>query len=160
MPSITPRSPFFVKKAWSPIKPKRLICSLRQPASRYFFRARFSLNTGHLANVDRGNLGRVVLTRRLGRIEQKPENLRVGPGGPAGKPVKQGEHQDSPQKRVQQVEDPGSHDQSKEKELPLGSHKRERSIKRAENGIDAAFHGFEFPVISEMRGEIREIART
>src|ERR1700730_12566512 len=127
------------------MKPKRLICSLRQPASRYFFRARFSLNTVHLANGDGSKLGRVVLDPNLGRIEHKPENLRVDAGGPAGKPVKQREHQALPKKRVQQGEDPGSHDKSKEKKLPLGSHKRERSIKRAENGIDAAFHGFEFP---------------
>src|ERR1700730_2089821 len=117
------------------MKPKRLICSLRQPASRYFFRARFSLNTVHLANGDGGKLGRVVLDPDLGRIEQKPENLRVGLGGPAGKPVEQGEHQDSPQKRVQQGEDPGSHDKSKEKKLPLGSHKRERALRERKTGL-------------------------
>jgi hypothetical protein len=81
-----------------------------------------------------------TLATKPGGIHHEAENLRVGPGRPAGKPVEEKEHQDSTEEGVEEVKDRRAHQQRQEEKLPLDAHDREGAVERPENGIDSSLH--------------------
>src|SRR5439155_9867119 len=103
------------------------------------------LNTAQPPNRRGREFHRVVLRTRLRRIENESKNLRVSSGGPACKPVKQGEDQDAPQERMEQVEDCRSHDQGEEEQLALGPEQSKRSIEDAIYRIQSSLHDDQSP---------------
>src|ERR1017187_8656762 len=114
--------------------------SLSEPDSRYGRRARSSLNTSNPPHSHRRELGRIVKGTKPGGVHHEAQNLRVGPGRPAGKPVEEKEHEDSTEEGVEEVKYRRAHQQRKEEKLSLDAHDREGTVERAENGIGSSRH--------------------
>jgi len=91
---------------------------------------------------DRREFGGVVKGMEPGGVQDKPEDLRVGPSGPAGEPVENEEHEDSAKEGVEEVRDRRAHDEGKEEQLSLNAHECEGTVERSKNGIDSASHMF------------------
>jgi hypothetical protein len=75
-------------------------------------------------NSNRSELHRVVLRAKPRGREQKPQNLGIGLGGPAGHDVQQQEHQQPSKQAVEQVERGGTEAHSEEEQFPLGAEDR------------------------------------
>src|SRR6266478_7887970 len=99
-----PRSPLFVRKISSSTKPKRFTCVHSAAASSYSFVIFASLNTVQPPHLNRLELHRVVLRANLRRVQQKPENLRVGPRRPPREQIQREKYPYSPGQTIQQVE--------------------------------------------------------
>jgi len=73
----------------------------------------------------RSELHGVVLGAESCGRQQKPQNLRIGLGGPTGHEVEQQEHQQPAEQAVEQIEGRGSKAHGEEKEFSLGPEDRQ-----------------------------------
>src|SRR5260370_25390458 len=87
-----PRSPLFVRKISSSTKPKRFTCVHRAAASLYSFVISASLNTIQPPHLNRLEFHGVVLRANLSGVQQKPENLRIGPRRPSREEIQREKH--------------------------------------------------------------------
>jgi hypothetical protein len=98
------------------------------------------------ANDNRTELHRVVLCAEFGRTQQKPQNLRIGLGGPASHEVEQQEDQQSPKQTVEKVESGSAKTHGEEEEFSLGPKDREGPGQRPMHSVYApSFRHVMFP---------------
>src|SRR5450432_2662043 len=97
-----------------------------------------------VSNAEGSELHRIVLRAKARGRQQKPQNLRIGPGGPAGQKVQKQKHHDPAQQTIEKVERGGPEAQRKEEQFALGPEDRERPRKRPVNAVPASnfCHGF------------------
>src|SRR5216684_2976415 len=127
-----PTSPLFVRKISSSTKPKRFTCVHSAAASSYSFVICASLNTVQPPHLDRLKFHWVVLRANLCGVQQKPENLRVGPCCPPREQIKREKYPYGPGQTIQQIEYARAHYQREEEQFSLRSQNGERAIERPE----------------------------
>src|SRR3984893_19423850 len=91
----------------------------------------------HPADGNRRELRRIVLDAEAGGSEKQPQDLRVGPGGPAGHKIEQEKHQEATQKTREKIERAGADARGENEQLSLGPLNRERARERAMDEMDA-----------------------
>src|SRR5260370_21784136 len=94
----------FLKKISSSTKPKRFTCVHRAAASLYSFVICASLNTIQPPHLNRLEFHGVVLRANLSGVQQKPENLRIGPRRPSREEIHREKHSHSASYTIQQIE--------------------------------------------------------
>src|SRR5580704_2412413 len=89
---------------------------------------RLSLTMAGSLIADVATFGRIVAHAESGRVEQNPQDLRIGDGGPARKTIERSEHYESAQETPKEIEGRPSHDERQKKQAALGAPDRERLV--------------------------------
>src|SRR5260221_12818529 len=109
-----PTSPLFVRKISSSTKPNRFTWEQSAAASRYSFVIRFNLNTAEPPHMHRLEFHRVVLRANLCGVQQKAEDLWIGPRCPSSEEIQCKKHSHRPGQAIQQIEYARAHYQRDE----------------------------------------------
>src|SRR3989475_8901507 len=99
------------------------------PESSWSLRIRMSLGTEPLEG-DLWPFEWIVAAFKLGGVEQNPQDLRIDAGGPPGKPIQRGKHEQAAHQAAKKIERRRDHDAGQKKETWLGSQNCEAFVRR------------------------------
>src|SRR5216117_1820753 len=85
------------------------------PESSWSLRIRLSLVTEPLEG-DLWPFEWIVAALKLGGVEQNPQDLRIDAGGPPGKPIQRGKHEQAAHQAAKKIERRRAHDAGEKKE--------------------------------------------
>src|SRR5260370_21947344 len=89
-------------------------------------------------NVRIEKLRRVILTAKLARVEQDPQDLRVRPRRPLRQKEKASEQQYATEQTAEEIESRRAHNQRNEEQLSFRAQNCERLVDTLVSGVDTA----------------------